>query len=240
MSLSSKKSSHHLEFDTTPFSSPANKTNNFHGSSPSSIYPSEGIRSEDCLSIQELASINRRGKDFILSDLSQYCYKSSEGRERMSELRSTSLTDGDGPHVRNLDTNLQEELLAADDMWCPRDVATSGEDADRSSEGSTADTSTGTMICSAGELTLTKQRAREEWNCVTADRVVLQCNFVNATRETSTSGIVCDGNGAAEDKVKSGHHRFEIRKWVRKTWGKTKHRLLSMEFHGKKEDGCRL
>ncbi|ETS82633.1 hypothetical protein PFICI_04509 [Pestalotiopsis fici W106-1] len=222
-----------VQFDTTPFSSPHNKNINVYSPSPSSIYPSEGIRSEDCLSSPELASVNRRGKDFILSDLAQYCYNSSEGRDRTSELRSTSLTDHDGPHVRNVNTNLQEELLAADDRWCVRDVNTSGQDADGSSEGSTTDISTGTTVRSGGELMLPKQPACEEWDCVTANRVVLHCNFVDTNRANSASGIVCNSDGVAAGEAKSGHNKFHLRKWMKRTWGRTRGRLLQKESHRK-------
>lgn len=214
-----------VHFEPTPFSSPSNR-NDFHCSSPSSVYPSEGIRSEECLSPPEMASVNRRSREFILSDLAQYCYRSSEGGERMSDHRSTSLTDGDGPPFRNVDTNLQEELAAAGE-YGTRDTNTSTDD--RSSEDTAADTSTDTMIGSACELMLTKQRAREEWKCVTADRVILEGNFANEVRETSASAVVCNDDGPAKDKIRASHGRFKFGKWMKKTWGRTGGRFFMKE-----------
>ncbi|KAI1881234.1 hypothetical protein JX265_000060 [Neoarthrinium moseri] len=71
----------------------------------SSNYPSEGIRSEECLSPARTTKANPK-RSFDGSDISRYCLS----RARASEwLRSTDLSDG---NERNLTATLEEELAA--------------------------------------------------------------------------------------------------------------------------------
>lgn len=126
-------------------------------STSSSSYPSEGIRSEDCISppgepLSPLAGaeeaeeagtnpqdpVHARGSvrhhafnpsDFNLSDDWQHWPSRSATR---SCLRSTSLTDAAGPHERNVSTNLLDELVAADGS---PEVGMEEDGADSSSSG---------------------------------------------------------------------------------------------------------
>jgi hypothetical protein len=207
-----------VRFDTSPFLAVEN-----HPQSPSesSNYPSEGIRSEECLSPPDTANTDIHQSDFNLSDLAQYWYGS--GRERMSEWRSTSLTDGDGPHMRNVSTNLEDELAAADSGGITYGSETA-DDADRSSDGSSSRTSSETVV---GQVPTINDVPERKGNLEALSRVTADETFVQRSSVEDASTTRCSTNGAEKsDEPKAGksHNRFKIRKWVKRTWGKTKGR----------------
>ncbi|KAH6660402.1 hypothetical protein BKA67DRAFT_530496 [Truncatella angustata] len=133
-----------VHFDTTPFTSPVVKDDT-RSPAASSDYPSEGIRSEECLSPPDDGKLSIRQGEFNLSGLHEYYY--SGPRERTSEMRSTSVTDAAGPHIRNTSTSLQDELATANAGPNVFDEgSTTASDADRSSQGSSSRKSSATMI----------------------------------------------------------------------------------------------
>lgn len=70
--------------------------------------------------------------------------------------------------------------------------------------------------------------------CETADRLVLQCAFVDngeSLHETATT----QAKEAKEAKSTPADSKFRIRKWVKRTWGKTAGRLFLTELKQKKK-----
>ncbi|KAK9771197.1 putative Bikaverin cluster transcription factor bik5, partial [Seiridium cardinale] len=199
-----------FHLDTTTTSSAVTKARS---PSTSSSYPSEGMRSEECISPGDVVQTTLGG-DLNLSDLAQYSY--SNGRERTSEWRSTSLTDGDGPHERNLSTNLQEELAAADQPGIG-DGSTMAGDADRSSRGGSSRNTSRTMVArtSTTDDMLKLKRQAGGWCCKAADGAAIQGSFMDIPEAAETSGGVGVGVQAVGMVAKEGRKKSRIRKWIK-------------------------
>ncbi|KAH8202573.1 hypothetical protein TruAng_003284 [Truncatella angustata] len=215
-----------VHFDTTPFTSPVVKDDT-RSPAASSDYPSEGIRSEECLSPPDDGKLSIRQGEFNLSGLHEYYY--SGPRERTSEMRSTSVTDAAGPHIRNTSTSLQDELATANAGPNVFDEgSTTASDADRSSQGSSSRKSSATMIgrTFTGEK-LVKVRARAEgWSCATVDGAVIQCTWEDDDVTPTDTHMDVHLSGALSKADGKYLRKSKIRKWVKKTWGKTAGRLF--------------